>query len=118
MLGAEAEADLLASNNGRREAFATYAQGHLDAFNADVDAQVAKVETWFGDRLDWVDKLYDSQYKGHLVAQLETKRDESLASLQARADTCQALVDSANDTLDMNLAGDEEALWQSHADAS
>jgi hypothetical protein len=43
-LGAEAEADLLAANNDRRDAFATYAQGHLDAFNADVDAQAAKVE--------------------------------------------------------------------------
>ena len=59
-VGASAEADLAASNTVRREEFATYTQAQLDAFNADVDATAAKVELWFGDRLEWVEKLYDS----------------------------------------------------------
>ena len=71
---------------------------------------------WFDDKLEWVEKLYDSAYKAHLVNELTSKRESTVASLQKRKDDAQADADNANQELWDNLNAEEDDLATSNAD--
>ena len=83
-LAASTKATLTASNAARNAAFLAATQATLDAFNAEVDALIAKIDGWFADRIEWVSKLYDDYLREHLIADLEEKRDAAFAELEAR----------------------------------
>ena len=83
-LAASSKAALAASNEARNANFLATTQATLDAFNAEVDALIEKIDGWFADRIEWVNKLYDDYLKDHLIADLEKKRDEAFAELEAR----------------------------------
>jgi len=110
-LGESTEAQLAADNDARRAAFYDYSQGLLDAFHADIDVHLGKVDAWFGDRLEWIEKLYDSYYKTHLIAELEAKRDASTASLNERRVAAQDLADEGRHYLDHLLQDHQDYWW-------
>ena len=35
-----------------------------------VDEQLERTTGWFNDKLEWVEKLYDSAYKTHIINEL------------------------------------------------
>ena len=39
------------------------------------------MDEWFGDRLEWIEELYDEVYKGKLRKDLVMFRDASIADL-------------------------------------
>jgi hypothetical protein len=90
----------------------------LDAFTADIATQEGKVNAWFGDRLEWVGKLFDSGYKERLVQELEQKRDEALQSLADRQATAEGIMADSREQLDDNLSDLEDRLWNFHDDES
>ena len=82
----------------------------VDAFYADVDAQLERTTGWFDDKLEWANKLYDSAYKTHLLNELMTKRDSTVTSLEKRK--AQARADADNAVLELcdGLDAEEEDL--------
>ena len=112
--GAEAEDALAASVAEKRAEFLAYTQNILDNFGASVSGQAEKFEGWFAEKLEWVEKLYDSTYKAHLKGELETKLAAALAQLQARTDAAQAVMDAAHQTLATALEGQQYGLWNFH----
>ena len=50
-------------------------------YTAQVEAQIDNVNKWFGDRLEWVEKIYDEVYKGKLRDELIVARDDALGKL-------------------------------------
>jgi hypothetical protein len=117
-LGQSSEDTLKADNDARRSAFYDHTQEKLDAFTADIATQEGKVVAWFGDRLEWVAKLFDSGYKERLVAELEQKRDEALASLAGRQETAETIMATSRAQLDSNLSDLEDRLWDFHSGES
>lgn len=69
-----------------------------------MQVQVDKVNKWFGDRLEWIEKIHDQYYKNHLKAELTEKRDAALADLGARAQLAGAKVHDARENLRINQA--------------
>jgi uncharacterized protein YbjQ (UPF0145 family) len=82
----------------------------LDEFLAKVQAQVDKVNKWFGDRLEWIEKIYDQYYKNHLKKELTEKRDAALEDLGLRAQIAGAKVHDARENLRINQAAALEDL--------
>jgi hypothetical protein len=87
-----------------------YSNGLLDAFLATVQTQIDNVNEWFGDRLEWIEKLYDDYYKEHLKKELTEKRDAALADLQARYDDAVAFTAASQTTLWSNMLAAWDAL--------
>lgn len=77
---------------------------------------MAKIDGWFADKLEWIAKLYDSDYKAHMEAELNAKRDSALADLQARIDAMNDLYDSWNNAL-WNALNDLENDLDAHFNA-
>lgn len=114
-LGEDSKAALTAANAGRADAFYQWSQGSLDSVQGDIDVQMGKVNDWFGERLAWVEGLYDTDYKQSIIGQLEDKRDLALAGLQERRDTIQGAMDGWRDSLAQSNADSENALWNFHS---
>lgn len=83
-LSADSAAALDASNGERLAALAAQVKAAVDGFVAVVDDQLSRVEGWFNDKLAWVERLYDSAYKTHIINELTAKRDNSVESLTKR----------------------------------
>jgi hypothetical protein len=97
-------------NDARQQACNDASQALLDAFIATVDAQRDNVAKWFGDRLEWVNRLHDDAYRAHLIAELEAKRDSANADLDAREATARAKVETARNNLATNQSGSYDDL--------
>ena len=93
---------LTQSNADRTSSFQTDSQALLDEFLAKVQVQTDKVNKWFGDRLEWIEKLHDEYYKNHLKKELTEKRDHALADLGARAQLAEAKAFDASENLRIN----------------
>lgn len=75
---------------------------------------MGKVNDWFGERLAWVESLYDSDYKQNIIGQLEAKRDHSLAGLQERRDASQLNMDDMRYRLASANEDIENEMWSFH----
>lgn len=103
-------------NHGRQLNFNSWSNAIHDDFVARANAEHDKIEGWFNDKLEWVAKLYDSDYKNHLVAELNARRDSACADIDARIATAGAIRDAAQASLAANLAA-LEAQLRAHFDA-
>ena len=64
------------SDNAQRyNDFVVWITGLVDAYVPLVQEQIDNVESWFGDRLEWIEELYDQVYKEKLREKLEGIRD-------------------------------------------
>jgi hypothetical protein len=54
----------------------------LDSLTAKINENVEKINKWFGERLEWIEGIYDVHYKAQLHDSLTEKRDAALADLQ------------------------------------
>ena len=111
-LSADSAAAFAASNGERLAALGAQTDAAVTGFVAVVDDQLGRVEGWFNDKLAWVERLYDSAYKTHIINELTAKRDNSVESLTKRrqraidegAAAMQRLTD-ALDAMESRLAG-------------
>ena len=68
-------------NNARYDDAEIWVNELTDAYIAPIQAQLDNVDEWFGDRLEWIEELYDEVYKGKLRKDLVMFRDASIADL-------------------------------------
>ena len=68
-------------NNARYDDAEIWVNELTDAYIALIQAQLDNVDEWFGDRLEWIEELYDEVYKGKLRKDLVMFRDASIADL-------------------------------------
>jgi len=81
----DAEDAMAHANDERKSTMQDLTDERVDQFQAVIDGEKAKVHEWFGDQVHWAEKLYDSYYKEHLLESLATRRDATIAALDARA---------------------------------
>ena len=81
---ADAAAALDASNAERQATLEAQTSKASAGFVAVVDEQLERTTGWFNDKLEWVEKLYDSAYKTHIVNELQAKIDNTVESLNKR----------------------------------
>ena len=81
-----------------------------NGFVAVVDAQLERTTGWFNDKLEWVEKLYDSAYKTHIVNELTAKRDGTIESLNRRRQSALDEAEAARQRLADALAAEASDL--------
>ena len=84
----------MTENQQRTDLIETNLNKGLEAFLAQCDANLLKMDGWFDNRLDWVHNLHDNYYKEHLKLELNSKKESTRVSLQNRKDRAQADVDT------------------------
>ena len=62
-------------NSLKYETFQLSCSEEVDPYIAQVQVQIDNVNKWFGDRLEWVGKIYDQVYREKLGAELMMFRD-------------------------------------------
>ena len=72
---------MTADNQSRYDRFVEWSGEELGNVASKINENIGKVNTWFGDRLEWIEGLYDDHYKQELKTQLIEKRDAALADL-------------------------------------
>ena len=75
-----------AANADRKTQFVDIIGTAKDAHVARLVGVLEKITGWFTDKLEWVGQLRDSQYKAHLVAELEAVLASTLADVQDHID--------------------------------
>ena len=77
--GLDAELGLLqAANDSRYTRFVEWSGSELEDFQAAIQEAIDDANKWFGERLEWVAKLYDTTYREQLEQQLTERRDAAL----------------------------------------
>ena len=94
---------LLADNNQRFEDLLVFMSELVDPYVVLVQEQIDNVDEWFGDRLEWIEELYDEVYKQNLKNQLEMIRDSSIDNLNLLLDNAISLREEASITLATNM---------------
>jgi hypothetical protein len=116
-LAASTQQTLADDNDARYNGFVDSTQATLDAFNAEVDATIEKVNGWFNKRIEWVENTIDDEYAvHHIVHELEEVVASAIEELEARKDRAQMVMDDMRAALLANLDVTEADL-KSVADA-
>jgi hypothetical protein len=103
-LDASTQQTLADDNDARYNGFVDSTQVTLDAFNAEVDATIEKVNEWFNKRIHWVEATIDDEYAvHHIVHELEEVVAAAIEELEARKDRAQEVMDSMRAALLANL---------------
>lgn len=107
---ADSAAALAASNAERAAALLAQTTKASEGFVAVVDDQLDRTTGWFQDKLEWVEKLYDSAYKTHIVNELQAKIDNTVESLNKRRQQAIDEAAAANQRLADAQAAEAQAL--------
>lgn len=104
-----AYAELTAGSEERSHAFSVAAEEHLVPVLEQIQVQIDNVNTWFGDRLAWIENIKDDYYREHLAHELTHKRDSALDDLQSKID---AAVDAVVSEQERLSYAQEESLHE------
>jgi hypothetical protein len=87
-LQSSTKAMLESDNNMRNDDFNGSTQETLDAINGRIDSAINEVETWFTERMTWVEEGIEDMYAVmHINHELEETRVAAVADLEARKET-------------------------------
>lgn len=98
------------SNADRKNEFSAFAYGNLSDLYDKIEEYKTKVSGWFDDKIEWLYNMRDSQYKAHLVDELNAKKNAALASLDGKLQIATDDTDEAYNTLCDNLEAKEAQL--------
>ena len=75
-----------ANNASRKERMAKLTATRVGTCQEINDANIDKVNSWIGDRLEWAETMMESYLKKHLIAELQATQASVVGQLQARTD--------------------------------